>query len=254
METEIADHLFPNPPATDWSHVPLPPADTDEDLPVPEFTTAELREASARLPPGKATGPDRIPNEVLAKVALLRPHTLLNVFNSCLVHSTFPSRWKESRLVLLHKGPGKPVSEPSIYRPLCMLDSTGKLLERLILTRLNDHLDSTGLRSPNQYGFRRGRSTEDAIKRLLVTAHGAAQGTARNRDLCVAVSLDVRNAFNTAPWRRIDAALREKKVPSYLIRLIRSYLQDRSILVGQTLLRRSTTCGVSHASVLGPAL
>lgn len=156
--------------------------------------------------------------------------------------------------MLLHKGPGKSVSEPSSYRPLCMLDSTGKLLERLILTRLNDHLDSTGLRSPYQYGFRRGRSTEDAIKRLLVTAQGVAQGAARNGDLCVAVSLDVRNAFNTAPWRRIDAALREKKVPSYLIRLIRSYFQDRSILVGQTLLRRSTTCGVPQGSVLGPAL
>jgi len=118
-----------------------------------------------------------------------------------------------------------------------MLDSTGMLLERLILTRINDHLDSIGLRSPNQYGFRRGRSTEDAIKRLLVTAHG------------VAVSLDVRNAFNTAPWRRIDAALREKKVPSYLIRLIRFYLQDRSILVGHS---PPAKYHVRRSSGLGP--
>lgn len=253
-ESEIADHLFPNPPATDWSRVPLTPRDADEDPPTTEFTAAELCAAAKRLPSGKATGPDGIPNEVLAKVALLRPQVLLSAFNSCLAHSTFPPRWKESRLVLLHKGPGKPVSEPSSYRPLCMLDSSGKLLERLILTRLDEHLDSTGLRSPNQYGFRRGWSTEDAIERLLKTAYGAALGAVQHRDLCVAVSLDVKNAFNTAPWIMIDAALRRKNVPPYLVRLIRSYLQDRHILVGQTLLRRSTTCGVPQGSVLGPAL
>ncbi|XP_008181108.1 uncharacterized protein LOC103308814 [Acyrthosiphon pisum] len=161
METEIADHLFPNPPAADWSHESLP--DADEELPAPEFTTTELHEASNRLPPGKATGPDGIPNEVLTST-----------------------------------------------------------------------------------------STEQISDRQTSTAFDAAGQ--RNRDLCVTVSLDVRNAFNTAPWRRIDAALCEKKVPSYLIRLIRSYLQDRSILVGRTLLRRSTTCGIPQGSVLGPAL
>jgi len=54
-----------------------------------------------------------------------------------------------------------------------MLDSAGKLLEWLILTRLNEHLNTTGRRSPNQYGFRSGSSTEDAIDRLLEAAQGA---------------------------------------------------------------------------------
>ncbi|KAL4084959.1 hypothetical protein QTP88_027819 [Uroleucon formosanum] len=135
-----------------------------------------------------------------------------------------------------------------------MVDSAGKLLERLILTRLDEHLDTTGQRSANQYGFRRGRSTEDAIARLLETAQGAALGAVQHRDLCVAVSLDVSNAFNSAAWRKIDAALRKKNVPAYLVRLIRSYLQDRSILVGEALIRRNTTCGVPQGSVLGPAL
>ncbi|KAL4082647.1 hypothetical protein QTP88_029708 [Uroleucon formosanum] len=135
-----------------------------------------------------------------------------------------------------------------------MLDSAGKLLERLILTRLDEHLDATGQRSANQYGFRRGRSTEDAIARLLETAQGSALGAVQHRDLCVAVSLDISNAFNSAPWCKIDAALRKKNVPAYLVRLIRSYLQDRSILVGDALVRRNITCGVPQGSVLGPAL
>jgi hypothetical protein len=64
-----------------------------------------------------------------------------------------------------------------------------------------------------------------------------ALGAARHRDICVAVSLDVKNAFNTAPWKKMDNALRVKNVPSYLVKMIRFYLQDRSILVGETLHR-----------------
>jgi len=126
---------------------------------------------------------------------------MLRTFNHCLSRTKFPARWKTARLVLLHKGPGQPTQEPSSYRPLCMLNFTAKLLERLLLTRLNRHLDLTGPKSENQYGFRQGRSTEDAIDRVICTAHGAALGAVQHRDLCVVVSLDVRNAFNTAPWR-----------------------------------------------------
>jgi len=103
-----------------------------------------------------------------------------------------------------------------------MLDSAGKLLKRLLLSRLDHHLDRTGHRSPNQYGFRSGRSTEDDIERLLETAHGAALDAVQHRDICVAVSPDVRNAFNSAPWPMIDAALRGKLVPPRLISMIRS--------------------------------
>lgn len=253
MEESIADHLFPNPPATDWSQEPR----LIDDLAPPEadpFTPEELREACLRLPAGKATGPDCIPNEVLLLVSKIVPDVLLRTFNRCLTVCEFPERWKIARLVLLHKGPGKSTNDPSSYRPLCMLNSAAKLLERLLLMRLNRHLDDTGQRSQNQYGFRHGRSTEDAIERVLRAASGAAIGAAQHRDLCVVVSLDVRNAFNTAPWPRIDAALRERLVPPTLNGMIRSYLQDRTLIVGGTHANRRVTCGVPQGSVLGPAL
>lgn len=135
-----------------------------------------------------------------------------------------------------------------------MLDSAGKLLERLVLGRLLQHLDDTGQRSENQYGFRNGRSTVDAIERLLQAAHCAAMGAVQHRDICVAVSLDVKNALNTAPWRRIDAALRACQIPPYLNNIVRSYFDGRKLQVGQSLLSRNVTCGVPQGSVLGPAL
>lgn len=218
------------------------------------FTIDELMQACDCLPSGKAAGPDGVPNEVLFQVARVKPRAFLDTFNTCLRESKFPLRWKKSRLVLLHKGSGKPNDSPASYRPLNMLDSTAKLLERLILKRLNEHLDSTGQRSENQFGFREGRSTEDAMTAILRVAKGAAHGAVQHRDLCAMVSLDVRNAFNTASWIKIDAALRKKRTPPYLIRLIRSYLEDRYLLVGEELNPRKVTCGVPQGSVIGPAL
>jgi len=164
----------------------------------------------------------------------------------------FPQHWKSSRLVFFYKGGDKPVADPSSYRPLFMIDNAGKLQERLVLVRLNRHLDSTEQRAENQYGFRQSRLKIDAIERVLLAAHGAALKAVQNRDICVAVSLDVRNAFNTVSWHQINRALREKRVPPGLTSIIRDYLNDREL--GDDMIRRAISCGVPQGSVLGPAL
>lgn len=99
---------------------------------------------------------------------------------------------------MIKKGADKPPEEPSSYRPICILDSTGKLLERLLLQRLERHLDEHGghRRAPNQFGFRKGVSTESAVNNVLNIATQAA-ATPVKKSLCVLVTLDVKNAFNS---------------------------------------------------------
>lgn len=67
------------------------------------------------------------------------------------------------------------------------------------------------------------------------------------------VCLDDRNAFYSAPWHLIDATLQRKKVPFTLIRLIRSYLHDRKLIVTPGV-ERAITCSVPQGSVIGPVL
>jgi len=64
-----------------------------------------------------------------------RPEMFVRVFDNCLRAGEFPVVWKRANLVLLPK-PGKPPGLPSIYRPLCMLDTTGKLFEKIVYNRL----------------------------------------------------------------------------------------------------------------------
>lgn len=50
-------------------------------------------------------------------------------------------------------------TEPSAYRPLCMLDFTGKLMEQIIAKWLKEYLEANNLISANKYGVREGHST-----------------------------------------------------------------------------------------------
>ncbi|GJQ74571.1 hypothetical protein Trydic_g21432 [Trypoxylus dichotomus] len=113
----------------------------------------------------RAPGPDNITNEILKLVYQHSPHLLLDMYNECLAAGVFPTRWKVARLVLITKKQGDP-DDPSTYRPLCMLDTAGKVLERLIRTRLQAVMEDAGGLSPRQYGFRRGRSTADALREV----------------------------------------------------------------------------------------
>jgi len=73
----------------------------------------------------------------------------------------------------------------------------------------------------------------------------------------MAVSLDIKNAFNILPWDRVGDALRERGVPHYLVGIIREYFRDRDLeYVGQDGRRhtRSIRCGIPQESVLGPLL
>ena len=126
---------------------------------------SELKLAAKRLDPGKAPGPDKIPNEVLRAIIREKPQLILDLLNTCLERGHFPKQWKLQKLVLISKGKTKDPKAPSSWRPLCMLDSTGKLYERMILNRVQSELDvpkNEGL-SEMQYGFRAGRSTLNAV-------------------------------------------------------------------------------------------
>jgi hypothetical protein len=78
---------------------------------------------------------------------------LLKVYNACLREGLFPKQWKIGRLVLVSKGKGG-VDEPSSYQLLCMLDTAGKVLEKLIRRRLTGGIKEQGDLSPKQFGFR----------------------------------------------------------------------------------------------------
>ncbi|CAK1594947.1 unnamed protein product [Parnassius mnemosyne] len=116
--------------------------------------------------------------------------------NLSLVRLAF--RRRKGRLVLLRKE-GRPTDSPSAYRPIVLCEEAGKLLQRTIADHLVHHLCRKG---PdlyvNQFGYRHGRSTIDAI----TCVRALAEETVSQDVVVLAVSLNISNAFNTLHWRR----------------------------------------------------
>ncbi|CAB0035445.1 unnamed protein product [Trichogramma brassicae] len=135
----------------------------------------------------------------------------------------------------------------------------GQDLERIICDRLEAITESPEGLSDHQYGFRKGRSTINAIENVIATAREAIAGRRWNRGTkkyCAVVTLDVKNAFNSARWNSIHAALRRMRTPEYLLRIISSYLSARVLDYDTDDGPESygVTAGVPQGSVLGPIL
>lgn len=225
----------------------------EEEEDVPQVSEGELAAAILRLrAKNKAPGPDGIPGRawVLALGAL--EQRFRGLLTECFKSGRIPRQWKTGRLVLLRKE-GRPADSPGAYRPIVLLDEAGKLLERIIAARLNRHLERVG---PNlaecQFGFRRGRSTVDAIS----TVRALVEDAVAKGEVVLAVSLDIANAFNTLPWSCIKEALGYHGVPTYLRRILADYLSERSIIYPMRgeWGRWEMSCGVPQGSVLGPLL
>ena len=171
---------------------------------------------------GKAPGIDGIDSVIIQKAYPIIKRQLLAILNGCLKYGLFPQAWKVGKIVIFSKGKEKEQTKSSLHIPICLLPVLEKILETLMAKRLKvlieQQMDDT------QYGFRKGRSTEDAIFKLREIVKGSQS------KYVLAILLDIKNAFNTVWWPSILKELREIGCPGDLYRLVRSYFQDRKIV------------------------
>lgn len=191
------------------------------------MTTYEVERAVKKIGDRKAPDPDGIPGKALKIASNIIVDRLAQILTQCLREGHFPDEWKEAMLVLIPKE-GKSKDSPSAYRLICLLGEVDKLLERVIANRLQRHQakEQEQALSSAQFGFREGKSTVDAILSLKILMEEIIEGGA----VTLAISLDVANAFNSIPWRRIVKALKGNKSHHTIYRVLSSYFQDRYIV------------------------
>lgn len=225
---------------------------------ITEVTIEEITDATKKVGSSKAPGPDGIPNIATKEALVCRPDLFASIMQSCLEEGRFPSVWKKQMLILLPK-PGKPPGEPSSYRPICLLDTLGKILERIIQNRLLPITEGQGGLSNQQFGFRRARSTVDAVNTVVtfIKQSGLNLGVrARNQMLCAVIALDIKNAFNSANWGHILSSLQKIGAPLYIVRILDDYFRNRLLLYesDEGTKTYNVSSGVPQGSVLGPML
>lgn len=175
---------------------------------VPGITEEEMNTVikRAKRKGKKAPGPDGIQAGLMAEAQINAKDTYRGLYDGCLRAGIFPKRWKVAKVVLLKKG-GKPDGEASSYRPLYLLNEEGKIFEGIIKNRMEESMREEGKElSVNQYGFKKRRSTVDAILRVKEVV----EGNMKKGMEVLAMSVDVKNAFNTIEWGEIRRAVKGK--------------------------------------------
>lgn len=214
--------------------------------------TTEIEENIKLLKPRKAPGPDKISNSVIKALPPLSVQLLARVFNACLRISYFPLSWKIGKIVAIPK-PGKDPCVPKNHRPISLLSNFGKLFERSILGRIQKHARDITLMRNNQFGFREKHST---IQAVLNATEKISFNFNENKSTGM-VLLDVEKAFDSCWHDAIIHKLMQKKFSPFLIKIVQSYLADRSAFVevlGSPSTNFNIPAGVPQGSLLAPIL
>ena len=124
------------------------------------FSHAKFFAAASNPSFSTTTGPDKAAYPMLMHLPRSGMNFLLHYFNLfCTLHS-FPSIWKTSSIILIHKM-GKTLDSPASFRPISLTSCVSKVFERIILSCLLSFLESNFIFSFRQEGCRTGRSTLD---------------------------------------------------------------------------------------------
>ncbi|GBM37692.1 Putative protein in type-1 retrotransposable element R1DM [Araneus ventricosus] len=241
MQTILFYHFPP------LDHLQPRPVSFSDDFPA--VSPEELRMVLKDINPNKAPGIDGLTHGVVCEIILTDLVRFTNIFNTCFERGIFPNCWKVTKVVLIPKE-GKDLSQPSSYRPICLLPTWGKILDKVITQRLVYELETGQKLHCNQYGFRKGKSTALTMDHFLEFVKNAKT----SKLVSLALSLGMSNAFNSVNWGDIIDCLIEDGISPYLVNIIKDFLSERKIIDRENNIENFYSKGIPQGSSLGPVL
>ncbi|GFT62960.1 RNA-directed DNA polymerase from mobile element jockey [Trichonephila clavipes] len=200
----------------------------------------------------KAPGKDGIKNIALKALPLNAITNITKIFNSCLQQNYFPQEWKHALITVIPKA-GKDEKFPDNYRPISLISSLGKIFEKILLNHINNYCEENNIIPDFQHGFRSQTSTQHQLLRatnLIVNGFN-------NKTYTVGLFLDVKKAFDRMWHDGLIYKLILFKFPTYLIKIIHSYLDNRTFNVKLNNVlssQRPILASTPQGSILSPAL
>ena len=215
------------------------------------ITKLELRATISRLKSRKAPGYDLISPKILKELPEVGISFILYIFNAILRNVSFPIQWKTAQIKMILK-PGKPPDMASSYRPISLLPILSKVLETLLLKRIQPIIDEQKLIPDHQFGFRQKHSTIEQVNRVFTIARRALE----EKEYCTAAFVDITQAFDKV-WHPGLLYKIRCIFPDNIYQIIQSYLTNRFFMVkvnNEMSHLYEIFSGVPQGSVLGPVL
>ena len=156
---------------------------------------------------------------------------LVNIINIFWTQHEYPEEWKRA-IVLSFIKPGKDPKQTSSYRPIALTSSICKLVEKVVNVRLVRTLEDSDIISNQQFGFRKHRSTIDALTRLqthILDSFNRSEHT-------VAIFFDIQKAYDTAWKHHILQNIHQAGIRGNLAYFVQNFLSGRKFksLIGSS--------------------
>jgi Reverse transcriptase (RNA-dependent DNA polymerase) len=223
---------------------------------VPEFFVnglgpVHITDVIKALPAKCSTDINNISMKLVKFVAYEICIPLSHIFRLSIDNGIFPTKFKNSRIVPIFKNGDSKLCDN--YRPIALVNTFSKILEKIVATDLYNHLDLNQLLYKHQYGFQRGKSTEHNLIQVVNFIGNALNAG----DWCIGVFLDLKKAFDTVQHNILLKKLEKFGISGNILEWFRSYLSNRTQCVdinGSLSDLRDIIMSVMQGSSLGPIL
>ena len=191
-------------------------------LEVESVSKEEVMENMQRMKNGKAVGPGDIPVDVWKCLGESALKFLTKLYNRTMESERMPEEWRDSVLITIFKNKGD-VQSCSNYRGIKLISHTMKLWERIVEKRLRRDLKF----SHQQYGFKPGKCTTDALFALRVLMEKYREG---QKELhCVFV--DLEKAYDKVPREEVWYCMRKSGLAEKYVRIVQDMYDDSTTAV-----------------------
>ena len=215
-----------------------------------QTTEMEIVEIINSLVNKRSSGHDGLSNIMLKREKYVFARLLKPLINTSLNQGSFPSGLKTANVIpIFKKGDSTNLNN---YRPISLLPVISKVFEKILNKQLTLVIDN-GYIDENQFGFRGGHSTEDAVLKFI----DKLEKDLASKKHVVSIYVDVSKAFDSCDHGIIINKLKRTGLDEAGIQLMQSYLKDRKqiVIVNGTLGGYFViNIGVGQGTVLGPTL
>ena len=223
LEAMLEEHFpgsSPWQPETPPSKLPL--VELDE---LDWLSSNTFRAATKIFKHGKSPGPDEFRAECLNVLLDETVNYIVAMFKASITLGYVPEQWRHVKCIFIPK-PGKPdYSHKRAFRPISLMSVLFKTLERMVLW----HIEEENLKHDPihrlQFGFRKGRSTEMALSRIV---NQIEKGNAQ-KQFVLGLFCDIAGAFDNVAPESITRMMQDRGVDDRVIQWYSHFLYHRKV-------------------------